>query len=154
MIDPEQTEAPEIDKAANLLSKQGALVRVMRGRAANVTDVALTLENLPYDLLLISTHCGDDSGYRWTYEFNDDEGRLRRLEVDVAVGVGRSSDPEMVNVTTFEKFHAIDGVLRSDPAWRDVVGSAIASYVRLGRGGQRLETVVRESVERVYGSAA
>ena len=64
----------------------------------------------PYDLLLIATHCGDPSGCRWTYEYEDTEGIQRTLVVDVAVGVGRTSDDDMLDVLQFTRFVSLDGI--------------------------------------------
>ena len=69
LVNPETTPAPEIDAAANILSEQRLFVRVYQGPRADVTSVSEMIELFPYDLLIIATHCGDVSGYRWTYEF-------------------------------------------------------------------------------------
>ena len=56
------------------------------------------LERFPYDLLIIATHCGDSSGYRWTYQFTDSEGLRRTVVTDLAVGFQRTDDPEILKV--------------------------------------------------------
>ena len=90
-VDPGTTPAPEIATAVKSLSAQGTFVRVYQGPGADVTSVTEMIKLFPYDLLLIATHCGDPSGCRWTYEYEDTEGIQRTLVVDVAVGVGRTS---------------------------------------------------------------
>ncbi len=86
LVDPSMdAEAHEIEVAAELLAPRGAFVRVYSNAGANVRDVGEMMEWFPYDLLLISTHCGDPDGYRWTYEFKDSEGHDRRLVIDIAL---------------------------------------------------------------------
>ena len=79
LVDPETTEAQEIAAAQRLLAPRGAFIRTYYGSGANVRDVTTMMELLPYDLMIIATHCGDTDGYRWTYEFKDSEGIDRTL---------------------------------------------------------------------------
>jgi hypothetical protein len=116
LVNPETTSAPEIDAAAKLLSEQRLFVRVYQGPGADVTSVSDTIELFPYDLLLIATHCGDVSGYRWTYEFTDSEGLPRKLVVDIALGIGATDDDELLHVTQFLRFVSLD-----DVPWNDTV---------------------------------
>jgi hypothetical protein len=106
-------------------------------------------------LLLIATHCGDVSGYRWTYEFKDSEGHDRELVVDIALGVGQTPDPAMLAVTEFLRFVSLDGVDWSDAVAKEslYVGTAINDYMdRMSR--HELQPVKKETVPRVFGSAA
>jgi hypothetical protein len=101
LIDPQTTEAGEIEQAARELAKRGTFVRVHQARGAEVTEVSDTVELYPYDLLIFATHCGDADGYRWTYEFTDSEGIARTLVVDIALGLGRTEDPDRLSVMEF-----------------------------------------------------
>ena len=74
LVDPKKADAPEIAKAEELLSPRGVFLRCYHGRGAGVREVADMIELFPYDLLIVSTHCGDVPGYRWTYKFTDLEG--------------------------------------------------------------------------------
>lgn len=94
LVNPDTTPAPEIDAAAKLLAERRTFVRGYQGRRADVSSISDMIELFPYDLMLIATHCGDASGYRWTYKFTDSEGLARTLVVDVAVGFGRTEDPQ------------------------------------------------------------
>ncbi|MBY5439586.1 hypothetical protein [Rhizobium leguminosarum] len=157
VVDPGQTPAPEIATAAELLAQRGTFVRGYRGPAANVRDVSQMIEHFPYDLLIIATHCGDAPGYRWTHEFKDAEGRTRQLVVDIALGIAQSEDdPDVVQLTRFERFHSLDGVLWNDPekAKKIVVGSAIVEYMRQAHDTQELKPISKETINRVLGSAA
>jgi hypothetical protein len=157
MVDPEATEASEIDAAVRLLPPRGTFVRGYRGPAANVTSVTEMMELFPYDLLLIATHCGDVPGYRWTYEFLDSEGIERTLVVDIALGVGHTDDDNLLSVTQYMRFVSLDGV-----DWRDherkkqlYVGTAMWDFHdRLGSEDDELQPVKKETVPRVLGSAA
>lgn len=155
-VDPETTDAPEVAVAAKMLAKRRAFVRGYQGRGANVTAVADMVELFPYDLLFFATHCGDAPGHRWTYEYRDSEGLDRTLVVDIAIGVGRTDDPDMLQVVEFTRFHSLDGV-----DWNDTdkkaqlhVGTAIHDYIEATRGDEKLLPIKKETVSRVHGSAA
>ena len=79
LVNPQTAPAPEIDAAVSLLRPHGIYLRKYEGPAADVTSITEMIELFPYDLLLIATHCGDVSGYRWTYEYEDSEGYQRNL---------------------------------------------------------------------------
>lgn len=153
LVDPKKTEAPEIDAATKLLRDRGVFIRGYMGPAANVLDVSRMVELYPYDLLVIATHCGDASGWRWTYEFEDSSGALRRLEVDTAIGVALSDrGDDKVLVSQLFNFAALDGVSWLDPD-RDsklVVGSAIRDF---GERIDELKPVSKVSIDRVHRSA-
>ncbi|MGY3603642.1 MULTISPECIES: hypothetical protein [unclassified Bradyrhizobium] len=158
MVNPDTTPAPEIDAAAKILSEQRLFVRVYEGPAADVTSVSEMIELFPYDLLVVATHCGDVSGHRWTYEFTDSEGIPRNLVVDIALGVGRTSDKDLLQVTQFMRFVSLDGVPWNDPREKAklYVGTAIRDFVERARPSSEdeLEPIVKDTVDRVVGSAA
>lgn len=156
LIDPLQTDAPEIDAASELLAKRGMLVRGQRGAGAKVHKVSQLIELFPYDLLILATHCGDADGYRWTYKFTDSDGRERTLVVDIAIGIG---DPgrgdDMLEVMEFARFHALDGVLWDDPDRLEKVdvGSAIKDYSDRRRDPD-FQPISKELIPRVSESVA
>jgi hypothetical protein len=156
IVDPQQTDAPEIDAAIKLLPPRRILVLGYRGPAANVRSVAQMVELLPYDLLIIATHCGDASGFRWTYEYKDSEGINRTLVVDIAIGVARTDDEDMLGVTQFDRIISLDGVDWYDPekTRKLYVGKAILDYVARTGSAEDLKPVKKETVTRVVGSAA
>src|SRR5262249_6863865 len=71
LIDPAGEQAKDITFAIQALRHRGVFVRAMHGKGATVYRVSRTLELFPYDFLMISTHCGDAPGWRWTYEYRD-----------------------------------------------------------------------------------
>lgn len=153
LVDPQKTEAPEIEAAVNLLKDRRVFIRGYVGPAANVRDVSRMVELYPYDLLVIATHCGDASGWRWTYEFNDSSGSMRRLEVDTAIGVALSErGDDKVLVTQLYNFTSLDGVSWHDPE-RDsklVVGSAILDF---SNQINELEPILKVPIDRVHRAA-
>lgn len=157
LVDPETTDAPEIEAAEKLLPPRGVFLRCYNGPGANVRAVTEMIELFPYDLLIIATHCGDASGYRWTYEFTDSEGIKRKLVVDIAIGVARTDQDDLLNVTQFMRFVSLDGVDWHDPSKSDkvYVGSAVNDFMERTRSGSRddLQPVKKETVPRVIGSA-
>jgi hypothetical protein len=114
------------------------------------------IELFPYDLLLIATHCGDVSGHRWTYEYEDSEGYLRTLVVDIALGIGRTEVEDLLNVTQFMRFVSLDGVDWNNTAEKKkiYVGKAISSFMELLSRTPELTPIKKDVVDRVSGSAA
>lgn len=155
LVDPEKTTAPEMDAATKILPKRSVFVRGYRGRGADVRNVTDMADHFPYGLLLFATHCGDSSGWRWTYEYEDSEGIDRNLVVDVAVGVGRSDDPDIFQVMQFIRFHSLDGVDWNDPVAKEdlYVGTAINDYAER-KANDDFEPVSKEPLDRVRLSAA
>jgi hypothetical protein len=155
LVDPATTDSKEISAVETILRPRGAFLRTYYGAGASVSDVTRMMELFPYDLLLIATHCGDVSGYRWTYEFKDSEGRDRELVVDIALGVGQTPDPNTLAVTQFLRFVSLDGVDWNDPVAKQnlYVGTAINDYMDRTRRHE-LQPVKKDTVPRVFGSAA
>ena len=157
LVDPETTEAQEIAAAERLLPPRGAFIRTYFGAGANVRDVTRMMELLPYDLMIVATHCGDVSGFRWTYEFKDSDGIDRVLVVDIAIGVGRTDEEDMLSVSQFIRFISLDGVDWHDPQ-KDkklYVGRAILDFLERTRPKNgTLQPVKKETVSRVVGSSA
>lgn len=154
LVNPQKVAAPEIEAAAKLLPERKIFVRGYEGGGANVRAVSEMVDLFPYDLLLFATHCGDASGYRWTYEYSDSEGINRTLIVDVAIGVGHTDDADMLRVMQYNRFHSLDGVDWNDPvAKADLyVGSAIRDWSARVRD-KDFEPVHTEPLDRVLGSA-
>lgn len=155
LVNPQKVHAPEIEAARKLLPERRIFLRGYEGGGATVRAVAEMVDLFPYDLLLFATHCGDASGYRWTYEYRDSEDIDRTLVVDIAIGVGQTDDEDMLRVMQFNRFHSLDGVDWNDPvAKADLyVGTAILDYVERTRD-KELEPVHKETIGRVLGSAA
>ncbi|GJD94664.1 hypothetical protein OCOJLMKI_1867 [Methylobacterium iners] len=155
LVDPEKVRAPEIEAAAKLLPERGMFVRGYRGRGASVRAISEMVDLFPYDLLIFATHCGDASGWRWTYDFRDSEGFDRRLVTDIAIGVGQTDDADMLRVLEFIRFHSLDGVDWNDPVAkaRLYVGTAMRDWAELKKANS-LKPVHKEKIGRVVGSAA
>lgn len=105
---------------------------------------------------MISTHCGDASGWRWTYQFTDSEGLERTLVTDVAVGVEVIPGQDNVHVTKFERFVSLDGVDWNDPEKEGklYVGKAMLDYVKHAEDGHPLEPTTKVPISRVAWSMA
>jgi hypothetical protein len=156
LVDPGTTPAPEIRSAIDVLEHRGAFIRVYQGRAADVRRVSEMLEHFPFDLLVIATHCGDSSGYRSTYKFTDSQGLPRTVVIDLALGIARTDDPEMLRVDQFFRFISLDGVDWTDSEAKSklYIGSAIHEFVeRLHEGPSKIEAVSQEPIARVVGSS-
>ena len=155
LVDPSPAaNAPEIAKTRELLVQRGSLVRTYEGRAATVRTFNELVEWVPYDLLLLATHCGDVDGHRWTYEYKDREGIDRTLVVDIALGIATTDEEAMLNVSTKQVFHSLDGVPWNEKEDRIYVGHAVEDWVDLVQQPNELQPTRKENIPRVYGSAA
>lgn len=156
VIEPGQVNAAEVDTVVDVLCRRGALIREYQGERATVRTVYEAIEFFPYDLLFISSHCGDVEGWQWTYNFKDSAGKDRELVVDVAASFGVSPGDELVSVRTHEKFVSLDGVPWNDPKKDEklVVGTALRDWIELAQEPNRLEPTKKIKIPRVHGSAA
>jgi len=156
LVDPQTTDAPEIAAARKLLPARRISLRGYQGRGATVRSIAQMIEYFPYDLLMLATHCGDASGYRWTYQFADSEKIERTLVVDIAIGVAATKQPDMLDVTQFLHFVSLDGVDWHDPKKSEKVhiGSAIRDFTEKTTPPADMQPVRKDTVERVLWSAA
>ena len=135
LIDPGSVQAKEMGVAISSLTNRAVFVKGLRSKAATVHSASQLIELFPYDLLLISTHCGDASGWRWTYEFVDSEGLKRILVVDIAIGLEVVPGDEKLHVTEFIRFVSLDGIDWNDPEKDSklYVGRAILDYLERGK---------------------
>lgn len=154
VIDPKKLPSTEAEEVAINMADRGMLVRGYRGHMASVSNISKMLELLPYDFLLIATHCGDVKGWRETYEFTDSEGRPRKLVVDTAIHVASTSEEDMLEVMQFQNFVSLD-----DIDWNDKeklktlpVGTAIIDFT--SKRHAFLKPVHKKEINRVPNSAA
>ena len=155
LVDPGEVQATEIDIAISSFRSRAVFISGIGGLGATVHRVKRTIEYFPYDLLLISTHCGDAPGWRWTYEFVDSEGINRHLVIDTAIDIAVVPGDEKLSVTQYMTFVALDGVDWKDPAKKDKLYFGTAMRDFMDRTSQnRLEPVKKEPIGRVPGSAA
>lgn len=156
LVEPGDVSAPEMRTIANVLHNNGGLVRRLDGNGAKVARASVTLQAMPFDVMVFATHAGEWNGVRQTYEYADSEGRMRRLVVDEAHGFGHDAHTDLVQVQSYWRFYSLDGVLWSD---RDAkknlyVGTAITSWVQLELKEKRKLIVASEKVDRVRGAMA
>jgi len=156
MIDPEQVEASEIEPVKKSLAQRGMVLKTLQGAGADVYGVSQHVTLLPYDFLLISTHCGDASGWEWTYEYTDSEDIERTLVIHTTIGVGNiRHENEMLEVMQFSKFVSLDGIDWNDPKAKGnlYVGTAINDYIERSKDDD-FEPVKKEPIDRVSSSSA
>lgn len=157
LIHPQQVTGSEIEAIAKSLEANRTLCRIESDQRATVSRVDQLFDSVPFDIIVLSTHAGDVSGERDTYEFVDSEGHKRRLIVDEAVGFGYDQKSKKVLVKQFHRFHELDGVSWVDHAAKKnlYVGTAIQSWVDLGDVAERRKFRVHsEPISRVRGSMA
>lgn len=151
VVDPAAVDAPEVEVAARCFAQRSVPVRCYVRANATVSEVTRMLELLPYDFLLLATHCGDADGWRWTYRFTDSEGIDRELIVDLAIGISHVPGREKLGVMQYTKIISLDGVDWSDEEKKNklYVGTAIKDYIE-----GDFVPVKRERVQRVQWSSA
>lgn len=158
LIHPGRVEGSEIEVVGKSLYANKTLVRIHAGPQATVSSIHLLIETFPFDIIVISTHCGDVCGQRVTYEFNDSEGLSRRLVVDHAIGFGYDPATDKVLVQQFQRFHELDGVDWTDRIAKAnlYVGTAIETWVAFGGNPSERDRykIASEKIHRVIGSMA
>ena len=156
LIDPGKVKAKETSIVIKSLERRSVFIRALLSNQATVYKASKTIEFYPYDFLLISSHCGDASGRRLTYQFKDSEGRDRTLVVDEAVGFGRLPQNERLDVTIFHKFISLDGVDWDDEKKKKelYVGTAIKDWNERVNDLDNFKPVKIESIDRVQRSSA
>ena len=161
MIDPKTVSMSEVDSIRKTFRNRRISQKILKGPGATVYNVTRNIALLPYDLLLISTHCADVSGVRCTYKYTDSEGIARTLVTDIAFGISQMpEDDEKLDVMHFISFVSLDGVdWRNRKAKENLyVGKAMDDFTeRLEKslkGDIEFKPVKSEPVERVYGSSA
>lgn len=155
LIDPGTVGGAEMPALNRALLSNGCLTQVVRDQGATVAEMQSLLDLIPYDIIVLSSHAGDAPGERLTFEYDDHEGRLRRLVVDEAMGFGYDRFEQKFLVTTYNRFHSLDGVDWQDKAAKELlpVGSAIRAWVDMSARDERRDCIVhREPVPRVNGS--
>ena len=84
-------------------------------------------------------------------------GIERTIVVDIALGIGRTPDEDLLQVTQFIRFVSLDGVSWNDPREKAslYVGNAIKDFTERSRPNDpdELEPTVKDLVDRVVGSA-
>jgi hypothetical protein len=155
VTDPGSVESQEIEAARTRLTNSGVLTKALRRNNATPHQVANTIRLFPYDLLLISSHCGDVSGERCTYEFRDSCGRSHRLVADIGVAFELPPRSNEVKVTQFVRFISIDGIAWTDQPGKNALnlGTAIKDFFDQDKKNL-LDPIQREPVGRVTGSMA
>jgi hypothetical protein len=156
LIEPALVQGGEIDVIARALNKSGTLTRVLPHRAATISRVQYMLDFLPQDLVVISSHAGDARGSRATYQYEDDDGRLRTLVVDQTYSIGYERREDKYPVTEFTRFVSLDGVNWDDDAGKSAlpVGSAITAWSKLDMLERSKHVIAEEDIARVASSMA
>lgn len=157
LVDPQTVDGSEIPAIEQALLKNRTLTHVVRGPMATQLRVQLLLDLVPQDIVVLSSHAGDAPGERVTYEYLDAEGRKRRLVVDQAMGISFDPVEDKYRITTYNRFHSLDGVDWRDKAGKAAlpVGTAITAWAEIGGPSDRSDYAVSsESIDRVVGSMA
>lgn len=156
LVDSGEVEASEIVSAISALKSRDVFIKGARSSGATVEYVTNLVELYPYDLLLVSSHCGDDSGWRFTYEYIDSEKIERCLVVDVAVSISGVLIDGKYEVLQYMRFVSLDGVDWSDEEEKSklYIGKAIIDFTERDKSDSEFQPVKKENIGRVFGSSA
>jgi hypothetical protein len=156
LVDSGEVNASEIDSAISALKSRAVFIKGACSSGATVDYVSNLVELYPYDLLLISSHCGDDTGWRFTYDFIDSEKIARSLVVDIAVSISGVLIDGKYEVLEYMRFVSLDGVDWNDDEKKRklYVGKAITDFTDREKSDPEFQLVKRENIGRVYGSSA
>lgn len=154
LIDPGHTPASEIEAVKASLSRSGFFVYLLRETDASLLNVSNALEIFPYELLVISTHCGTPGGWRMSFEFQDSTGLDRTLVADIAASFSAVLGTDKIHVTEFIRFVSVDGVMHDDPEKASKLpnSDAIVDFIRLRDAG--LHPTERKTLQEVETAAA
>jgi hypothetical protein len=156
LIDSGEVEANEMPPVISSLKSRAVFIRVAQSSGATVAHVSNLIELYPYDLLLVSSHCGDDSGWRFTYEYIDSENIPRRLVVDVAVSISGVEIDGKYEVLQYMRYVSLDGVDWDNEEEKEklYVGTAIHDFTKRHEADSDFLPVEREVLKRVFDSSA
>ena len=155
LVDPGKVSGSEMQTINRALLKNGTLTQALRGAGATVANINSLVNLLPNDIIVLSSHAGDAPGERVTYAYEDFDGKPRRLVVDEAIGFGFDYLSKKVDVTSYHRFHSLDGVSWADREGKKTlpVGSALLAWEAITREKETRSYIVHiEKIKRVNGS--
>ena len=155
-FDSGEVEAREISQIVDELKNRIVFIKGASSAGASVDYVSNLVELYPYDLLVVSSHCGDDTGWQFTYEYIDSEGYSRNLVVDVAISISGVAIDEKFEVSHYVRFVSLDGVDWDNEEEKSklYVGRAIHDYLERDKSDPDFQPVKKEPLGRVYDSSA
>jgi hypothetical protein len=156
LVSPGDVQAADIETMAASLGRNRTLIRRLAGTEANVHAVDMTTRAIPFDIIGIATHAGDCSGARVTYRYPDNEGRIRSLVVDEAIGIGYDPTLDLYPVQTYYAYRELDGIPWDDEEGKErlPVGSAIVAWHAIAQLDRRQHVIAQVAIERVRGATA
>jgi hypothetical protein len=124
LIDPGKTGTNELYSIGNNLKYNKCLVLRLFEKSATAFKVMNSLDYLPYDLCIISTHCGEVGGADQTFQFKASDGKCHSIRVwAVHTFAPHYDNNEMVTVQTLYIQKEADGVCRDDiEGWQKIKG--------------------------------
>jgi hypothetical protein len=143
-----------MESVREVLVNNRTLVRHQIGQLATVSNVRMLMENVPFDIIVLSSHAGDVSGQRITYSFTDSEGIPRRLVIDEAVEFEYDPPSDQFRVEIFSRFHELDGIDWTDSVAKAKldVGTAIITWSAMDITERSKYRVASQEIPRVIGS--
>lgn len=115
LVDPTQVKISETQSVKANLTKRGAFVQTLIGRAANSVEVDFKLTQLPYDLIIFVAHGGFAKGDRVSVAFHDPDGNEHTMVVKKTHRFSPVQGADKVLIATFIEPESINGTSWLDP---------------------------------------
>lgn len=110
VVDPSTVEQEDTTFAVSQLTDNNVYTKLLKGEQATITEVDFHVAQLPYDLVLLTSHGGYARGAKLSVEFPDSEGGRHILVVRKADSFSWLTLSDKISVETFTEFESIDGV--------------------------------------------
>jgi len=111
LVDPGKTGTNELADIGRALVRKNCIIKKMFERNATTYKTMLSLEILPYDLCIISTHCGEVGGADQTIIFKASDNKIHKIRLWAVYAFAPHYDKyEMITVQVLYIPKEIDGI--------------------------------------------
>lgn len=155
VIDPSQVQQSETNFVVSELLTKNVYTKLLKGEEATITEVDFHITQLPYDLILISSHGCYPNGARLTINFPDSQGRTHVLIIRKADSFSPIPFTDQIRVETFTELEFIDGIAWSseEKVCPDTMNRVIMRLDESVQDGFAKIVARKENVEMKYCNA-
>jgi len=156
LIDPGEFNESETDLFIKSLNTKKIYIRQLVDKEATVNNAHLFLAAYPADIILISSHANEVSGWRKTYKYMDSENIERELVIELGIGFGWDPVIEKFHLVEFNRFVSLDGIDWSDKEAKSkhYIGRAIRDFIELNISKDSKNEIHSEKIKQVHSAMA